>query len=241
LVLWLCCTLSVPPPPIYSVHHSQGTNHLAAAASNAPPWHTRTCTPLKRSPHKQPTNSHTPTPPQVREEMNKLWRKVFEQNYHKSLDHRSFYFKQSDKKSLMPKAMLQEVRRAVVDLVCVCVCGVVLLGGRGWQLTKQFLSHPTPSRPLFLPIAHTHARTHAGQGRCRAAEAGRPAAPGAAGGRQPHVCGRAARPRVRLQPQVSGAWRETRRVWRSACCIQYRADAMLSCCAVLPIACACLS
>lgn len=46
---------------------------------------------------------------QVREEMNKLWRKVFEQNYHKSLDHRSFYFKQSDKKSLMPKAMLQEV------------------------------------------------------------------------------------------------------------------------------------
>lgn len=42
--------------------------------------------------------------------MNKLWRKVFEQNYHKSLDHRSFYFKQSDKKSLMPKAMLQEVR-----------------------------------------------------------------------------------------------------------------------------------
>lgn len=44
--------------------------------------------------------------------MNKLWRKVFEQNYHKSLDHRSFYFKQSDKKSLMPKAMLQEVRQA---------------------------------------------------------------------------------------------------------------------------------
>jgi paired amphipathic helix protein Sin3a len=47
---------------------------------------------------------------QVREEMNITWRKVFEQNYHKSLDHRSFYFKQSDKKSLMPKAMLQEVR-----------------------------------------------------------------------------------------------------------------------------------
>eukprot|EP00882_Tetradesmus_deserticola_P011207 GHRQ01011856.1.p1 GENE.GHRQ01011856.1~~GHRQ01011856.1.p1 ORF type:complete len:534 (+),score=277.95 GHRQ01011856.1:129-1730(+) len=48
----------------------------------------------------------------VRGDMNKLWRKVFEQNYHKSLDHRSFYFKQSDKKGLMPKAMLQEVRDA---------------------------------------------------------------------------------------------------------------------------------
>jgi paired amphipathic helix protein Sin3a len=30
----------------------------------------------------------------VRDEMNRLWRKVFEQNYNKSLDHRSFYFKQ---------------------------------------------------------------------------------------------------------------------------------------------------
>jgi hypothetical protein len=26
--------------------------------------------------------------------MNKVWRKVFEANYNKSLDHRSFYFKQ---------------------------------------------------------------------------------------------------------------------------------------------------
>jgi paired amphipathic helix protein Sin3a len=30
----------------------------------------------------------------VREEMNTVWRKVFEANYNKSLDHRSFYFKQ---------------------------------------------------------------------------------------------------------------------------------------------------
>jgi histone deacetylase complex regulatory component SIN3 len=53
--------------------------------------------------------------------MNKLWRKVFEQNYHKSLDHRSFYFKQSDKKSLMPKAMLQEVRDAALCCHCAAV------------------------------------------------------------------------------------------------------------------------
>ncbi len=30
----------------------------------------------------------------VKEEMTIVWRKVYEQNYHKSLDHRSFYFKQ---------------------------------------------------------------------------------------------------------------------------------------------------
>lgn len=48
----------------------------------------------------------------VREDMNKLWRRVFEQNYHKSLDHRSFYFKSLDKKSLLPKTMMQELKEA---------------------------------------------------------------------------------------------------------------------------------
>lgn len=47
---------------------------------------------------------------QVKTEMTKMWRKVYETNYQKSLDHRSFYFKQSDKKSLAPRAMLQEIR-----------------------------------------------------------------------------------------------------------------------------------
>ena len=48
----------------------------------------------------------------VRADMNELWRRVFAQNYHKSLDHRSFYFKQADKKNLLPKTMLAEVREA---------------------------------------------------------------------------------------------------------------------------------
>ena len=30
----------------------------------------------------------------VKANMTKLWQKVYEANYHKSLDHRSFYFKQ---------------------------------------------------------------------------------------------------------------------------------------------------
>jgi len=36
-------------------------------------------------------------------EMNKVWNDVYARNYHKSLDHRSFYFKQQDKKSLSVK------------------------------------------------------------------------------------------------------------------------------------------
>jgi len=35
------------------------------------------------------------------------WRKVFEGNYHRSLDHRSFYFKQVDKRHLGAKGMIQ--------------------------------------------------------------------------------------------------------------------------------------
>ena len=39
--------------------------------------------------------------------MGPQWRKVYEQNYHRSLDHRSFYFKQVDKRHLGAKGMLQ--------------------------------------------------------------------------------------------------------------------------------------
>ena len=43
-------------------------------------------------------------------EMNKVWSKVYEQNYHKSLDHRSFYFKQIDKKNLSSKGIITEIK-----------------------------------------------------------------------------------------------------------------------------------
>ncbi|CAN6448489.1 unnamed protein product [Victoria cruziana] len=43
-------------------------------------------------------------------DMNKVWGEVYAKNYHKSLDHRSFYFKQQDKKSLSTKALLAEIR-----------------------------------------------------------------------------------------------------------------------------------
>ncbi|ERN01712.1 hypothetical protein AMTRI_Chr10g229680 [Amborella trichopoda] len=45
-----------------------------------------------------------------RADMNKVWAEVYAKNYHKSLDHRSFYFKQQDKKSLSTKALLSEIK-----------------------------------------------------------------------------------------------------------------------------------
>ena len=32
------------------------------------------------------------------------WQAIFKENYHKSLDHRSFYFKQAEKKNLTREA-----------------------------------------------------------------------------------------------------------------------------------------
>ncbi|XP_074295941.1 paired amphipathic helix protein Sin3-like 4 isoform X3 [Silene latifolia] len=45
-----------------------------------------------------------------RADFNKVWAEIYAKNYHKSLDHRSFYFKQLDTKSLSTKALLAEVK-----------------------------------------------------------------------------------------------------------------------------------
>ncbi|KAL1556710.1 paired amphipathic helix protein Sin3-like 3 isoform X1 [Salvia divinorum] len=45
-----------------------------------------------------------------RSDFNKIWAEIYAKNYHKSLDHRSFYFKQQDTKNLSAKAFLAEIR-----------------------------------------------------------------------------------------------------------------------------------
>ncbi|KAK7317565.1 hypothetical protein RJT34_01912 [Clitoria ternatea] len=45
-----------------------------------------------------------------RADLNKVWADIYAKNYHKSLDHRSFYFKQQDTKSLSTKALLAEIK-----------------------------------------------------------------------------------------------------------------------------------
>ncbi|KAF9623250.1 hypothetical protein IFM89_000739 [Coptis chinensis] len=45
-----------------------------------------------------------------RSDFNKVWAEIYSKNYHKSLDHRSFYFKQQDTKNLSTKALLAEIK-----------------------------------------------------------------------------------------------------------------------------------
>jgi len=48
----------------------------------------------------------------ARRDMNKIWNDVYRKNYHKSLDYRSFQFKQADKKALSSTSLAQEARAA---------------------------------------------------------------------------------------------------------------------------------
>ncbi len=45
----------------------------------------------------------------ARHELNKHWKEVVEKNHYKSFDHRSFYFRQNDKKYLSTKPLVQEI------------------------------------------------------------------------------------------------------------------------------------
>ena len=47
---------------------------------------------------------------EVKAYMMKMWQNIFKENYNKSLDHRSFYFKQNEKKSLTPKLLFNELK-----------------------------------------------------------------------------------------------------------------------------------
>lgn len=42
-----------------------------------------------------------------RSDFNRVWADVYAKNHYKSLDHRSFYFKQQDSKNLSPKCKLK--------------------------------------------------------------------------------------------------------------------------------------
>eukprot|EP00268_Persea_americana_P032753 TRINITY_DN322_c0_g1_i5.p1 TRINITY_DN322_c0_g1~~TRINITY_DN322_c0_g1_i5.p1 ORF type:complete len:1449 (+),score=328.48 TRINITY_DN322_c0_g1_i5:313-4659(+) len=64
-----------------------------------------------------------------RSDFNKVWADIYAKNYHKSLDHRSFYFKQQDTKSLSTKSLLAEIKeinekkRTEDDLILVIAAG----------------------------------------------------------------------------------------------------------------------
>lgn len=52
----------------------------------------------------------------AREHLNKRWKELAEHNYQKSLDHRSFYFRQADKKLTGTRALVSELLHAALDL-----------------------------------------------------------------------------------------------------------------------------
>ena len=51
----------------------------------------------------------------ARDQLNKRWKDLVEHNYHKSLDHRSFYFRQADKKTTSTKSLMSELVSAAFE------------------------------------------------------------------------------------------------------------------------------
>jgi histone deacetylase complex regulatory component SIN3 len=70
----------------------------------------------------------------ARVEMNKLWREICERNYFKSLDHRSFYFRQSDKRTISVRGLLQDIHdiaevRTLMEAITVAVFAANIMAG----------------------------------------------------------------------------------------------------------------
>lgn len=55
------------------------------------------------------------------------WQTIFKENYHKSLDHRSFYFKQAEKKNLTRELLVGGAGAAAQPGQCAAV-----QAGEGW-------------------------------------------------------------------------------------------------------------
>ncbi|GFY88375.1 SIN3-like 3 [Actinidia rufa] len=55
-----------------------------------------------------------------RSDFNKVWAEIYAKNYHKSLDHRSFYFKQQDTKSLSTKENVSNSRPNGINKLEIC-------------------------------------------------------------------------------------------------------------------------
>ncbi|KAF6004791.1 Paired AMPhipathic helix protein [Cyanidiococcus yangmingshanensis] len=88
----------------------------------------------------------------ARVEMNKIWREICERNYFKSLDHRSFYFRQNDKRTISVRGLLQDVHdiadvKSLMEAITVSVFAANIMSGscRSVAFGCGF-GHPTLSR-----------------------------------------------------------------------------------------------
>lgn len=82
-----------------------------------------------------------------RSDFNKVWADIYAKNYHKSLDHRSFYFKQQDTKSLSAKGNFPPF---ILVYTWTTICYIV------FSTTPLRIKVVAPSPPTPHPPSHTH-------------------------------------------------------------------------------------
>lgn len=73
----------------------------------------------------------------IQHEQNKVWLEVYEKNYHKALDHRSYAFKTHDKKALHTKAIIQQIKEAPLEFQYPVVTNIEEIGM--WDVLKEVI------------------------------------------------------------------------------------------------------
>ncbi|XP_047320078.1 paired amphipathic helix protein Sin3-like 4 [Impatiens glandulifera] len=86
---------------IERIYGDHGLDIMDVLKKNAPLALPVLLTRLKQK-HEEWTRCHV--------DFNKVWAEIYTKNYYKSLDHRSFYFKQQDSKNLSKKVLLNEIK-----------------------------------------------------------------------------------------------------------------------------------
>jgi len=87
----------------------------------------------------------------VRHQQNRLWQEVFEQNYHKALDHRSYAFKVQDKKALHTKTILQALRDQVGGITV--EYGIPLQDTQLWSVLKTRIAEEVDQEEVAVMTA----------------------------------------------------------------------------------------
>lgn len=102
----------------------------------------------------------------VKEEMTKIWKKIYEQNYPRSLDHRSFYFKQQVRAG--PCCRAAHVAQMLNGVICSCLLccpAYYVLPGSTWGGMHRCCSSSTVTtqsaqqravKPTLTHLLHTN-------------------------------------------------------------------------------------
>ncbi len=99
-------------------------------------------------------NGHRDKHIQNKREQNRQWKEVCEKNNAKSLDHRAFYFKQSEKKNTNAKAFMLEIKSRYDKRAAETTAELVKKGGTATSVYYNSVPMLVPESFHTVPVEH---------------------------------------------------------------------------------------